>query len=242
MPAEHLNSQITLAELLAGFAEAPELAITGIASDSRKVEPGDLFLACEGFTRHGLDFANDVVRQGAVAISFDSSTARTVPQDLDIVLVPIAGLAAKLGEIANRYFASPSSDVGVVGVTGTNGKSTVAWLVTQCLAHLSRKCGYSGTLGYGLNELDSDDDMTSPDVVEIHRRLAMFRDLGAVHAAMEVSSLALDQARIAGVQFDATLFTNLSRDHIDDHGDMRAYGDAKAKLFTDYPARVRIVN
>jgi len=242
MPAEHLNTRATLAELLNGIADAPEVVIDGIALDSRKVEQGFLFLACQGATNHGLDFYEQVAAAGAVAIAFDSTTAKSLPDNVDISLIPVANLATKVGEIANRFFAFPSQQMKVIAVTGTNGKSTVAWLLTQCLDNLGMTCAYAGTLGYGVGELDNDDDMTSPDVVELHSRFAGFVAAGAQYAAIEVSSHALDQRRLDGVRFDTTLFTNLSRDHLDYHGDMRAYGEAKAKLFVEHPARQRIIN
>ena len=244
MPAEQLHPQATLADLLDGFADAPELAVGGLALDSRKVDKGFLFLACQGANNHGLDFSEQVVAAGAVAIAFDSTTAKTLPKDVDIPLIPVANLAAHLGEIANRFFAFPSRQLKVIAVTGTNGKSTVAWLLAQCLDIIGKPCAYAGTLGYGVGEIDNDndDDMTSPDVIELHRRLAGFVAAGVEYAAIEVSSHALDQRRIAGVRFDTTLFTNLSRDHLDYHGDMRAYGEAKARLFVEYPADRRIIN
>ncbi|MDH3747842.1 MAG: UDP-N-acetylmuramoyl-L-alanyl-D-glutamate--2,6-diaminopimelate ligase [Gammaproteobacteria bacterium] len=242
MPAEHLITETFLDVLLERLANAPALPVVDIASDSRRLKMGSLFLACEGATHHGLDFWEPALEAGAVAIAYDSSTATKVPGDIGIPLVPVANLANHLGEIANRFFGSPSEQLEVVGVTGTNGKSSVAWMIAQSLDRLGRKCAYAGTLGYGIGEIDSDDNMTTPDVIEMHRRLATFRDNGADHAAVEVSSHALDQRRVDGVRFHAALFTNLTRDHLDYHGSMRAYGDAKAKLFVEHRANNRIIN
>ena len=242
MPAERLKHRPILSDLLDGFADAPALAVTGIALDSRRLGDGYLFLACAGVSNHGLDFCAQAVETGATAIAFDTSTAKKLPDDIAVPLIPVDNLAARVGEIANRFFGYPSQQLKVVGVTGTNGKSTVAWLLSQCLEILGTPCAYAGTLGYGVGAVDSDDDMTSPDVVEMHRRLATFVDAGARSAAIEVSSHALAQRRVDGIKFDATLFTNLSRDHLDYHGDMRAYGEAKARLFLDYPADWRIIN
>jgi UDP-N-acetylmuramoyl-L-alanyl-D-glutamate--2,6-diaminopimelate ligase len=242
MPAELLNTQPRLSDLLDGIAEAPALPIDGIALDSRRLDKGFLFLACAGASNHGLDFCDQAVRAGAIAIVFDSSTARSVPGSVGMPMIPVEGLANKVGEIANRFFDYPSTKLQVIAVTGTNGKSTVAWLVAQCLDLLGRSSAYAGTLGYGVGEVRSDDHMTSPDVVEMHRRLAGFVDAGAKYAAIEVSSHALDQKRVDGVAFDTTMFTNLSRDHLDYHGDMRSYGDVKARLFVDHPAERRIIN
>jgi UDP-N-acetylmuramoyl-L-alanyl-D-glutamate--2,6-diaminopimelate ligase len=147
-----------------------------------------------------------------------------------------------LGEIANRFHGFPSRSVGVLGVTGTNGKTTVAWLLAQSLELLGHRCGYVGTLGAGMDEIEIAESMTTPGAVELHGRLADFRDGGAEYAALEVSSHALDQDRVDGIEFKTVLFTNLSRDHLDYHGDMHAYAEAKARLFLDYPAQHRIIN
>ena len=241
MPARQLNHPTTIAVLLRGLAEAPDIAISGIASDTRNIRDGYLFLACRGDRSHGLDYAVQAIEAGAVAIAYDASTARKLP-DVDAPLIPVDALRSRLGEIANRFYGHPSQAVTVLAVTGTNGKTTVAWLLAQCLQRLGKPCGYSGTLGYGVGEVGGGEGMTTPDVVELHRRLAGFRDAGAGHAAVEVSSHALAQDRIDGVAIDTALFTNLSRDHLDYHGDMEAYGEAKASLFLAVGPARRIVN
>ena len=233
MPAEHLHISPKLRDLLHGFADAPAIVVTGIASDSRRLGEGFLFLACQGATNHGLDFVDDAVRAGVAAIAYDATTAASVPSDIGVPLIAVDRLGDRLGIIANRYFDSPSQQLRVFGVTGTNGKTTVAWLIAQCLEKLDRRCPYLGTLNA---------QMTTPPTIELHARLAEFRDAGATDAAIEVSSHALDQRRVDGVHFDTVLFTNLSRDHLDYHGDMREYAEAKAKLFTDCNPEHRIIN
>jgi UDP-N-acetylmuramoyl-L-alanyl-D-glutamate--2,6-diaminopimelate ligase len=235
MRLDHLLDGITA-------ATAPAIEISDISADSRTVQAGGLFLACRGMSNHGLDFVDAAIARGAAAIAYDSSTADAVPDACAVPLIAVEKLSLQLGEISNRFFDHPSRDVRVAGVTGTNGKSTVAWMIAQCLAFLGKRCAYAGTLGYGIDELTVSDDMTSPDVITTHRRLAGFRNEGATHAAIEVSSHALDQGRVAGVAFDAAVFTNLSRDHLDYHGDMRAYAAAKERLFAEYPAQRRIIN
>lgn len=242
MPAEQLHMSRTLADMLRGFADAPPLAVQGIASDSRKVQAGDLFLACGGVASHGLDYLDDVIAAGAAAVAFDSSTATLRKTGTAVPVIPVADLAKHVGTIANRFYNWPSRNVGVLGITGTNGKTTVAWLLRQCIRSLDRACGYIGTLGSGLENIDGKDTMTTPDAVELHMRLAAFRDGGADYATVEVSSHALAQNRVAGIEFDTVLFTNISRDHLDYHGDMRSYAEAKALLFTACPARHRIIN
>ena len=241
MPAKQLQPTTTLAELLGGIADAPDMAVSGIASDTRQLGEGYLFLACAGISSHGLDYAQGAVEAGASAIAYDADTATSIP-DVDVPLIPVIGLRRQLGDIANRFFGHPSRSVKVVGVTGTNGKTTVAWLLSQCLHRLGRTCGYVGTLGYGIDEIAGGAGMTTPDVIELHRRLASFRDSGSRYAAIEVSSHALAQQRIDGVSIDTAMFTNLSRDHLDYHGDMKAYAEAKASLFFDAGPRHRIVN
>ena len=242
MPAEQLTTQPTLAALLSGLADAPACPLLGIASDSRNLAEGFLFLACAGSGSHGLDYLDDAINAGIAALAFDSTTATSAPRDVGVPVIPVADLRGKLGEIANRFYGRPSEQISVIGVTGTNGKTTVAWLIAQCQHLLGQRCGYAGTLGFGIDELEGVGGMTTPDVVELHRRLAGFRDHDASSAAIEISSHALAQNRIDGVRFDTALFTNLSRDHLDYHGNMRAYGEAKASLFLHCNPRHRIVN
>jgi UDP-N-acetylmuramoyl-L-alanyl-D-glutamate--2,6-diaminopimelate ligase len=241
MPAPQIPSSMTLRDLLGGIADAPDIAIHGIANDTRELGKGFAFFACSGEQSHGLDYAQQAVDAGAAAIVYDSAGATATPQ-VEIPLVRVADLRRHLGEIANRYYDHPSRAVSVIGITGTNGKTTVAWLLSQALQLLDKPCAYAGTLGYGISEVDAREGLTTPDVVEMHRRLASFRDGGATCAAIEVSSHALAQHRIDGVAVDTAMFTNLSRDHLDYHGDMRAYAEAKAALFTVHKPRRRIVN
>jgi UDP-N-acetylmuramoyl-L-alanyl-D-glutamate--2,6-diaminopimelate ligase len=241
MPAEQLKPSMTIATLLRGFAEAPDISISGIASDTRDVREGSLFLACRGERSHGLDYAAQAIEAGAAAIAYDASTTRKVPE-IDAPLIPVDSLRSRLGEIANRFYDYPSRSVSVLAVTGTNGKTTVAWLLAQCLQRLGVRCGYAGTLGYGVDDVVGGEGMTTPDVVELHRRIAMFRDADAASAAIEVSSHALAQDRIDGVAIHAALFTNLTRDHLDYHGDMQAYGEAKASLFLAAEPALKIVD
>lgn len=246
MPAERINSSPTLAELLQGFAEAPAIPVSGISSDSRQLGEGYLFLACQGLRSHGVDYLEQAIASGACAIAWDSSTADG-PADgsadvAGVVMIGVENLARHLGEIANRFYGRPSANINVIGVTGTNGKTTVAWLIAQCLQRLERKCAYLGTLGFGVAELQSADGMTTPATVELHERLAGFVDDGAETAAIEVSSHALSQGRVDGVQFEAALFTNLTRDHLDYHENMQEYFESKARLFLECDTRNRIIN
>lgn len=242
MPAEYLITTKRLSDLLRGFADAPACEILGISSDSRTLQSGDLFLACAGESHHGLDYLSDAISAGVAAIAWDSSTASPPARAAGVPTIAIPNLAAQLGEIANRFYDRPSQGMRVIGVTGTNGKTTVAWLIAQCLQRLEQRCGYIGTLGAGVGEIEDGEGMTTPGTIALHGHLAAFREAGAVGAAIEISSHALAQNRIDGVVFDTVMFTNLSRDHLDYHGDMRSYAEAKARLILDCGANNRIVN
>ncbi len=241
MPAKLMPPNLTFADLLQGYADAPPIPIHGIASDSRILGEGYLFLACPGMNSHGIDYLAEAKAAGVSAVAYDAS-AINAPQDIGVPMIAVDDLGAKLGEIANRFYNRPSDALNVVGVTGTNGKTTVAWLIAQCARLLGERCAYLGTLGYGLDEIHGAEGMTTLAVVELHGRLADFVDQGASFAAVEVSSHALSQGRVDGVRFLATLFTNLTRDHLDYHADMLEYFKSKARLFLESDTQNRIIN
>lgn len=241
MPAEHMIPAPTLAELLQGYADAPELPVHGIASDSRMLQDGFLFLAVQGLSNHGLDFLEQAKQAGVCAVVWDASTG-SEPAGIGVPMIAVDGLAGKLGEIANRFYGRPSEHLNVVGITGTNGKTTVAWMIAQAGELLDERCAYLGTLGYGVDSVVGAEGMTTPPAVELHGRLANFVDQGAKHAAIEVSSHALSQGRVDGVRFDTAIFTNLTRDHLDYHKDMREYFESKARLFLDCDPQDRVIN
>ena len=240
MDAQSCVPKLSLKALLEGISDSPEIEITGISADSRKLEPGFAFFACKGEANHGLDFIGHAEAAGAAAVIWDSTTGS--PVDSNLPMVSVGKLGNKMGEIANRWYKSPSKDVKVTGVTGTNGKTTVAFLISKALSLVDKKCGYIGTLGSGISQINNSGLLTTPTCFDLHELLAGFRDNNAGHAAVEVSSHALEQARVNGIKFDSAIFTNLSRDHIDYHGSMRAYFEAKARLFLDYDVSIRIVN
>lgn len=240
MPAENLKAKITLDQLFPDIVGVPALPLNGLSADSRRLQRGDLFLACQGATAHGLDFIEQATAAGVAAVAWDSSTAGAVESRVPMIAVP--NLASRIGAVANRWFDAPSSKMRVAGVTGTNGKTTVAYLIAQSLARLKERCGYVGTLGSGIGEIENGGYMTTPACVELHGLFADYVEQGAGFAAIEVSSHALQQKRVDGVFFDVAIFTNLTRDHIDYHGSMQAYGESKASLFLDHDVANRIVN
>lgn len=233
-----------LSQLLQGIAAVPRDAVlTDLTLDSRQVIPGGAFLACRGARHHGLDFAQDVARRGAAAIVWEPDGVHQPPAlQSDIVLAAVPELGGRASLLADRFFAAPSQQLDVVGVTGTNGKTTCAWLLAQALESCGEPAGYIGTLGSALGGELVRGEMTTPDAVTVQRQLASFRQRGATSVAMEVSSHGLALGRVQAVHFDAAVFTNLTRDHLDFHGDMAAYGAAKASLFEREDVRLRVFN
>jgi len=237
--AAHRTLHPTVDALL-NRADVPAVPVTGLAIDSRHVNPGDAFFALQGGDHHGLEFAGKAVDAGCSCIVFDPAGAPEL--DASVPMIAVDGLRSRLGEIADRFYAQPSAALDVIGVTGTNGKTTVSWLLANCLDRLGRRSAYAGTLGYGVGSLSVSGGLTTPDVFTAHRRLDEFRSAGAKVAAIEVSSHALDQARVDGVRFAVAVFTNLSRDHLDYHGDMASYEAAKARLFTEHSPTHSVIN
>ena len=234
-----------LAELTAGLAIVPPaLTVSDVTLDSRAVTPGALFLACRGRTHHGVRFAAEAVARGARAVLYEADGPQQPAAALgkDVFVAAVPQLTERAGLIAARFFGSPSQQLTVAGITGTNGKTTCAWLLAQALQYCGRPAGYIGTLGVGVPPQLTATPHTTSDAVTLQRQLAALRAQGAVCVGMEVSSHALDQSRVNGVRFHTAAFTNLTRDHLDYHGTMEAYGAAKARLF-DWPGLAhRIIN
>src|SRR5690606_16745989 len=215
--------------------------IRELTLDSRKVRPGDLFLAVPGAQHDGRDHIADAVSRGAVAVVYEAVDAQ-VPETAGAELIPVKGLAGQLSAIAGRFYGEPSRALRLVGVTGTNGKPSVSQLLAQALDQLGERCGIVGTLGTGFyGELESGRH-TTPDPLAVQATLAGLKQAGARAVAMEVSSHGLEQGRVAALDFDVAAFTNLSRDHLDFHGSMEAYAAAKAKLFSWPNLRARVIN
>jgi UDP-N-acetylmuramoyl-L-alanyl-D-glutamate--2,6-diaminopimelate ligase len=215
--------------------------MSGISIDSRKVAPGDIFLAYPGESSDGRRFIAQALASGAVAVLWDDESFRwdsawRVPN------AAVRGLRYQAGFIASHFFGEPSRHLWVTGVTGTNGKTSCSHWIAQAMTRLGRPTALIGTLGSGFPDALDASAHTTPDPVSLHRQLDGLRKRGARAVAMEVSSHGLDQGRVNGVEFDVALFTNLSRDHLDYHGTMQAYGEAKARLFSWPQLRHAVVN
>jgi UDP-N-acetylmuramoyl-L-alanyl-D-glutamate--2,6-diaminopimelate ligase len=221
--------------LLDGIATLPDIEprdVVDLTLDSREVRPGSLFFALPGRSAHGLTFAAEAAARGAGVVLWEPGADVTPPKLPPAVFAAaVPGLKNLVGRIADRFFNWPSSHLRITGITGTNGKTTCAYLLAQCLERLGSRAGYIGTIGWGRVASLERPTLTTPDVVTLHRELAQLRAAGVRDVAMEVSSQALDQQRIDGVRFHLAAFTNLSRDHLDYHETMAAYGAAKARLF-----------
>ncbi len=237
------SNDMDLRTLFDGFGvEVPQRDVADITTESRNVSRDGLFLACRGTAHHGLDFVDQALAAGAVAVAWEPGATVRVPMlPPDVCSIVVPDLGHRLGEIANRFFATPSAALTVTGITGTNGKTTTAWLVTQALGRLGERAGYMGTLGHGLGAEIRPGLATTPGCITLHRQLRELADAGAGHAVLEVSSHALDQRRIDGVHFGVVAFSNLSHDHLDYHGDLQAYAEAKACLFR-VGARTAVIN
>jgi UDP-N-acetylmuramoyl-L-alanyl-D-glutamate--2,6-diaminopimelate ligase len=240
----------TLGWLLQPYQALPaalaEITVRDLTLDSREVREGTVFAALQGGTQHGIRYAQSVCAQGAVAILYDPSDVHAVlPTDIIVPVVAVADLRAKLGALATRFYRQ--SNVGgdqlrMIGVTGTNGKTSSVQLLSQALTTLGQRCGTIGTLGVALGADQLAGERTTPDVITLQKNLAWLAARGAQVVAMEVSSHALDQKRVDGVQFELALLTNLTRDHLDYHGTMEAYGAAKATLFSTANLKHAVLN
>jgi UDP-N-acetylmuramoyl-L-alanyl-D-glutamate--2,6-diaminopimelate ligase len=226
----------TLGDLLGSVAGGyARVGITDLTLDSRAVQPGAAFVAVPGAREHGLAYAHEALRRGAAIVLYEPAVGSGEPPQPSVA---VPNLKARLGELAREFYAMADRPT-VVGVTGTNGKTTVAYLVAQALGQPRAPCGYVGTLGYGVPPALTAHGMTTPDILTLHRELA---ELGAPRVAMEVSSHALSQQRVEGLEFHTAVFTNLTRDHLDEHGDLASYGDAKRKLFTTPNLKYAVLN
>ena len=235
-----MSQTMLLSQLIPDVALSHDPSITGLVLDSRAVRPGNAFVAIAGFGAHGLGFVAQARANGAGAILFEPPAPAELPAPGDAIAVP--GLRARMGAMADQFHGHPSRAMTMVGVTGTNGKTSTVQLLAQAWHLLGTASGSIGTLGVGLYGHVVPTGFTTPLVLQMHEVLAQLRDDGACAVAMEVSSHALDQGRVDAVHYDVAVFTNLTRDHLDYHGDMAQYGAAKAKLFHRDGLKAAVVN
>ncbi len=245
MVAPDMRPPASLRALLDGLtsAQVPDLAVADLSQSAQDITPGGLFLATAGTASHGLEYLEQALSRGALAVVWEPSAGISAPElPTDVPAIPVPDLRAHVGLIADRFFGQPSAAMSIAGITGTNGKTSSAFFIAQAVEALGPACGMLGTLGVGRPGALRAGGLTTPDAVSVHRSLAAFLAADVRHLSMEVSSHALDQGRVNGVRFECAAFTNLSRDHLDYHGDMSAYGRAKLQLFTGKRARRAVIN
>ncbi len=222
-----------------------EIVVINLAIDSRSVGRGDVFLAIKGESLDGSQFIGAAIAQGAAAVlsQRDDLSEGHVDYELSVPIVNVHQLSTRYGALAKNFYHNPSAYMNVVGITGTNGKTTCAYLLAQVARQLGRDAGSIGTLGVTCNgEQLLDTGMTTPDAMTSQFALAQLRARGVSTVAMEVSSHALAQGRVTDVAFSAAIFTNISHDHLDYHGSMAAYVQAKVKLFNSNNLKFAIIN
>ena len=238
---KQLLNDLTVSEYL------PEIEVKGLTLDSREVEPGYVFIALEGQFDHGLAYAEAAINKGAVAVLCDEKFDQYCQQILSrlmsrAICVPVRSLKDRLGGMASQFYAEPSENMFICGVTGTDGKTSVSHFIAQAMRQAYGLSAVIGTLGNGLIDNLQESTHTTPNVIDLHKMLANFYQTGVEHVAMEVSSHGLDQKRVANVNFDVAVLTNLSRDHLDYHGDIASYKQAKKKLFTENASKSLVLN
>ncbi len=217
----------------------PDITVSDLTLDSRSVNPGSLFFAVTGTQKDGRLFIEGAVQKGAVAVLTESSQpALTWHKKIPVISLP--NLKNQLGTFAAKFYNYPAKKMRIIGVTGTSGKTSCTQFIGSILHELGMPCGIIGTLGNGLYGNIQSGSLTTPDAITLQKTFREFVDSGATLTAMEVSSHSLDQGRVNGIDFEVGIFTNLTRDHLDYHHTMEAYGAAKKKLFDQ--TRYAVIN
>ena len=223
-----------------GIETKLEFVFSGITSDSRTVEAGDLFVALPGSKGHGASYVDEVAASGAVGVITDKAGAEIIGRKLPVII--LTDPRRMLGDICSWFYGSPSNSLNVVGITGTNGKTTTAIILNQILKIAGKSTGLIGTNGIEIGPEKLVASYTTPEASELQSLLATMSERHISHVAMEVSSHALEAKRVAGTKFAVVGFTNLTQDHLDFHGDMASYFAAKSKLFTNEYCDLGFVN
>jgi UDP-N-acetylmuramoyl-L-alanyl-D-glutamate--2,6-diaminopimelate ligase len=236
---------MTLIELLQNIVVIdPKLdhVISNITDDSRLLKPGDLFFAYQGEKQDGRKFLEQVVAKGASALVCEAKNMELFNKQYDLPLILIPDLRSKIGSIAAKFYGYPSKQMDVIGITGTSGKTSCSHFIATALHNSGIKCGIIGTLGSGFPNVLSPNINTTPGAIILQQQLSAFLQQQAKVISMEVSSHSLEQGRVNGIDFSIGVFTNLSHEHLDYHGDMRSYGESKKRLFLDYNLHHAVIN
>jgi len=242
-----MPAPISLSKLLTGLKvgrPVPDVQVSGVVMDSREIQPGDVFVALKGEHVDARGLIDEARAAGAVAVLLDGCDLRGVEQRLlayDAVL-PVDNLPGMLSLIGGRFYRNPSHHLTLIGITGTNGKTTICYYLAQMLERLGRTSALIGTLGAGRIDALLSTGMTTPDALGMQKYLAEMLAEGVEVVCMEVSSHALELGRVAALQFDYMVFSNISQDHLDFHASMAAYRQAKSRLFSEYEYKTAIIN
>ncbi len=242
MLSEVARRETTFEELTRGVPGARgggdfSARVTGVAYDSRRVRPGDVFVAVCGFEADGHDFVGEALASGAAAV-----IAERRMQGLDVPVFVAHSSREALSRIGDALYGHPSGELALIGVTGTNGKTTTAFLIDAVLRAAGRSTGLMGTICYRVGEETFEEPRTTPEGPDLQGYLRRMVEAGATHAVMEVSSHGLALGRLLGCDFETAVFTNLTQDHLDFHGDMETYFQAKSRLFTAFSPQSAVVN
>lgn len=212
-------------------ADESSVFVAGLHNDSRKINSGDLFFALSGTVTDGSHYIEQAIQKGAYAVLIDSEGIQPEMEALSIPVIAVDNLTQQVGEIAGRFYGQPSKSLDVIAITGTNGKTSCGRIIAELAEQAQQKCMVMGTTGYGFSGQLKSASHTTPDAIDIQKMLAWGLEQGATMVSMEVSSHGLEQHRLSGIRVNTALFTNLTRDHLDYHGSMESYGEAKRKLF-----------
>lgn len=215
------------------------VAVSGVTEDSRKVEPGDLFVARRGHQFDGARFIEQAIARGARAVML--GTEATL-RPFGVAILRVSDLERALPRAAAEVYGHPSQSIDVVGITGTNGKTTTAWMVGHVLNQIGCRAGRLGTLGFSWADREERGSLTTPQAEAVVRYAARVRDGGGTHFVLEVSSHALSQHRVDGLEFRVAALTNLTQDHLDYHLSLREYRAAKRRLFEDFAVGTSVLN
>ena len=230
--------------------ELGKIKVMGLSSDSRYVEPGDLFFAKQGNSSHGLDYLPALLEKGVSAIIYEDPLGTHSHLLEGVASLKVENIDQLMREVTFRFYADLQSRIELIGVTGTEGKTSVTQFIVKAFSGLNIDCGLVGTNGIGFLDNLKENTHTTPDLMALYQSLAEIDDNddvrvlinGMLPIAIEVTSHALDQKRVEGLSFETTVFTNLNRDHLDYHGTLEAYGEAKARLFLEYPQKNSVIN
>ncbi|MGE3920505.1 MAG: UDP-N-acetylmuramoyl-L-alanyl-D-glutamate--2,6-diaminopimelate ligase [Gammaproteobacteria bacterium] len=235
---------MTLDKLLEGLVNPlPEkLNVKGLSLDSRLVKKGDLFFACVGTNSDGRKFISDAIEKGCVAVVYEENGSEIECEQNSIPMFPIKNLNEKLSDIAAKFYEYPAKKLTMIGITGTNGKTSCSHFIATALSMAGHICGIVGTVGSGLVGQLQTAQLTTPNQIQLQSTLAELLSSGADSIAMEVSSIGIEQFRVQGIPFSIVIYTNLTRDHLDYHGTMENYAAAKRKLFLSPGIKHAIIN